>query len=147
MLTLYTPDGAIPLRVSDYYIKELASGLNELCFTISIWDDAFQLIQEESSIREESDGITACNYLVKAIDSGKNTANIKAQQTVIQQLDAIHRSLTHRKDFPTGNGWQIYAIETVSSPRFLGRENNNRFQWLYGSSLRVKINTKGINGL
>lgn len=69
------------------------------------------------------------------------------QQTVIQQLDAIHRSLTHRKDFPTGNGWQIYAIETVSSPRFLGRENNNRFQWLYGSSLRVKINTKGINGL
>ena len=79
MLTLYTPDGAIPLRVSDYYIKELASGLNELCFTISIWDDAFQLIQEESSIREESDGITACNYLVKAIDSGKSTANIKAQ--------------------------------------------------------------------
>lgn len=90
MLTLYTPDGAIPLRVSDYYIKELASGLNELCFTISIWDDAFQLIQEESSIREESDGITACNYLVKAIDSGKNTANIKAQI----DLDEWKESLT-----------------------------------------------------
>ena len=90
MLTLYTPDGAIPLRVSDYYIKELASGLNELCFTISIWDDAFQLIQEESSIREESDGITACNYLVKAIDSGKNTANIKAQI----DLDEWKQSLT-----------------------------------------------------
>lgn len=90
MLTLYTPGGAIPLRVSDYYIKELASGLNELCFTISIWDDAFQLIQEESSIREESDGITACNYLVKAIDSGKNTANIKAQI----DLDEWKQSLT-----------------------------------------------------
>lgn len=90
MLTLYTPDGAIPLRVSDYYIKELASGLNELCFTISIWDDAFQLIQEESSIREESDGITSCNYLVKAIDSGKNTANIKAQI----DLDEWKQSLT-----------------------------------------------------
>ena len=90
MLTLYTPSGAIPLRVSDYYIKELASGLNELCFTISIWDDAFQLIQEESSIREESDGITACNYLVKAIDSGKNTANIKAQI----DLDEWKQSLT-----------------------------------------------------
>lgn len=90
MLTLYTPDGAIPLRVSDYYIKELASGLNELCFTISIWDDVFQLIQEESSIREESDGITACNYLVKAIDSGKNTANIKAQI----DLDEWKESLT-----------------------------------------------------
>lgn len=90
MLTLYTPDGAIPLRVSDYYIKELANGLNELCFTISIWDDVFQLIQEESSIREESDVITACNYLVKAIDSGKNTANIKAQI----DLDEWKQSLT-----------------------------------------------------
>ena len=66
------------------------------------------------------------------------------QQTVIRQLNSIHESLTRRKDFPCGSKWQIYAIETVSSPRFLGRESNNRFQWLYGSSLRVKINTKGI---
>ena len=66
------------------------------------------------------------------------------QQTIIRQLDAIHASLTRRKDFPCGTGWQIYAIETVTSPRLLGRENNNRHQWLYGSSLLVKINTKGI---
>ena len=66
------------------------------------------------------------------------------QKTIIRQLDAIHDALTRRKDFPSGEGWQIYAIETVASPRFLGRESNNRFQWLYGSSLLVKINTKGI---
>ena len=66
------------------------------------------------------------------------------QKTIIRQLDAIHAALTRRKDFPSGEGWQIYAIETVASPRFLGRESNNRFQWLYGSSLLVKINTKGI---
>jgi hypothetical protein len=66
------------------------------------------------------------------------------QQTIIQQLDAIHRALTRRKDYPHGDSWQIYAIETVASPRFLGRENNGRFQWLYGSSLLVKFNTKGI---
>ena len=66
------------------------------------------------------------------------------QQTVIRQLDAIHASLTRRKDFPSGAGWQIYAIETVASPRLLGRESNNRYQWLYGSSMLVKINTKGI---
>lgn len=66
------------------------------------------------------------------------------QKTVIRQLDAIHAALTRRKDFPSGDGWQIYAIETVASPRFLGRENNSRFQWLYGSTLLVKINTKGI---
>ena len=66
------------------------------------------------------------------------------QQTIIQQLDTIHANLTRRKDFPSGNGWQIYSIETVASPRLIGRESNERFQWLYGSSLLVKINTKGI---
>ena len=70
------------------------------------------------------------------------------QQTAIRQLDTIHRVLTKRKDFPRGETWQIYAIETVASPRLLGREDgresSDRFQWLYGSSLLVKINTKGI---
>ena len=78
MLTLYTGAGAVPLQIDDYYVKELASGLNELCFSVSIWGDAYPLMQEESSIREESpDG--AANYLVKAIDGGKSSANIKCQ--------------------------------------------------------------------
>jgi hypothetical protein len=66
------------------------------------------------------------------------------QSVAIQQLDAIHRSLTHRKDFPTTGNWQIYAIETVASPRLIGREQNPQAQWLYGSSLLIKINTKGL---
>ena len=64
------------------------------------------------------------------------------QQTVIERLEAIHSVLTRRRDFPSGTGWQIYAIETVASPRLVGRENNS--MWLYASSLLVKINTKGI---
>ena len=78
MLTLITPSGGVPLRVDDYYIKELASGLDELCFSISIWDEQYQAIQEESSIYEQSDGKSAY-YLVKAIDGGVNTANVKCQ--------------------------------------------------------------------
>ena len=78
------------------------------------------------------------NERMTVVCNGKNGN----QQTVIQQLDAIHKSLTRRKDFPTGDGWQVYAIETVASPRLIGREANK--QWLYGSSLLVKINTKGI---
>lgn len=66
------------------------------------------------------------------------------QRAVIQQLDAIHKSLTRRKDFPTGDGWQIYAIETVASPRLIGRESNPRAEWIYGSSLLVKFNVGGI---
>jgi NADH-quinone oxidoreductase subunit E len=78
MLTLYTASGAMPLAVDDYYIKELASGLDELCFSISIWDPLYVAIQEESSIKEESaDG--SAFYLVKAIDGGGSTASIKCQ--------------------------------------------------------------------
>ena len=77
MLTLITNTGGIPLRCDDYYIKELASGLDELIFTISIWDEAYQLIQEEASIRENH-GDSAF-YLVKAIDGGAKTATVKCQ--------------------------------------------------------------------
>lgn len=80
MLTLITNTGGIPLRCDDYYIKELASGLDELIFTISIWDEAYQLIQEEASIRENhGDGSTTGFYLVKAIDGGAKTATVKCQ--------------------------------------------------------------------
>lgn len=78
------------------------------------------------------------NESMNVVCNGKNTD----QQAVINQLDTIHRVLTRRKDYPTGTGWQVYAIETVSSPRLLGREQNS--QWVYGSSLTVKFNVKGI---
>jgi hypothetical protein len=80
------------------------------------------------------------NERMNVLVNGKNGD----QKTVIQQLDAIHKSLTRRKDFPTGDGWQIYAIETLTSPRLLGREENVQAQWIYASSLLVKINVKGI---
>lgn len=78
------------------------------------------------------------NERMAIVCNGKNTD----QQTVIEQLDAIHHDLTRRKDFPAGEDWQVYAIETVASPRLLGREQHS--EWLYGSSLLVKIHMKGI---
>lgn len=78
MLILSTASGAVPLKPDDYYVRRLASGLDELIFSISIWDADYPLIQEESSIREESDD-TPINYLVKAIDGGKSTATVKCQ--------------------------------------------------------------------
>lgn len=89
MLTLYTASGAMPLAVDDYYIKELASGLDELCFSISIWDPLYVAIQEESSIKEESaDG--SAFYLVKAIDGGGSTANIKCQIDLDEWKTALY---------------------------------------------------------
>lgn len=79
------------------------------------------------------------NEEMMVVCNGKNTN----QLAVINWLDSIHAALTRRKDFPTGNTWQIFAIETTASPRLIGREANS--QWLYGSSLRVKFNVKGID--
>ena len=79
------------------------------------------------------------NEMMTVVCNGKNTE----QQTVISQLDAIHADLTRRKRFPSSDTWQIYAIETMASPRLIGQEQNS--QWLYGSSLHVKFNVKGIN--
>lgn len=78
MLTLFTGTNAVPLKADDYYIKRLWSGYDEIVFNMSIWDDDYTLLQEEASIREESDDGPR-NYLVKAIDGGGNTATIKAQ--------------------------------------------------------------------
>lgn len=66
------------------------------------------------------------------------------QQEVAEALNAIHEDLTRRKRYPQGELWQIYSIETIASPRLLGKEQNPRVAWLYGSSLLVKFNTKGI---
>lgn len=90
MLTLYTTPGVgVPLPVEDYYIKELASGLDELCFSISIWEQLYTSIQEESSIKEESaDG--SAFYLVKAIDGGGSTANIKCQIDLDEWKTALY---------------------------------------------------------
>lgn len=74
-----------------------------------------------------------------------------SQQEVSDWLNAIHDDLTRRKSFPQGlpdsDGsllWQIYSIETIASPRLIGKEANPRAAWIYGSTLLVKFNTKGI---
>ena len=92
------------------------------------------------------------------LDIGSNermtvSCNAKAysQQEASGWLNAIHDDLTRRKSFPQGlpdsNGsllWQIYSIETIASPRLIGKEANPRAAWIYGSTLLVKFNTKGI---
>lgn len=79
MLTLYKPDGtAVPLDINDYYIREIASGLDELVFSVSIWHPAYEWMQEEAQIDEASDD-GAGHYIIKAIDGGGKSATIKAQ--------------------------------------------------------------------
>lgn len=80
MLQAYIPD-ATPLSVDDYYIKELPTGIDELVFTLSIWDPAYRWIAEETLI-EDREEYGVAQYRVKAIDGGDNTAQIKALLTL-----------------------------------------------------------------
>lgn len=76
MLTLITSTSAKPLNVDDYYIRQLSSGMDEVKFSISIFDPIYQELQEETTIREESAGNQPCRYIIKAIDGGSTDANV-----------------------------------------------------------------------
>lgn len=69
--------------------------------------------------------------------NGKNSD----QNLVYETLNTIHTSLTMTKTYPSADNFQIYDIETVSSPSLIGRQEND--QWIYGSSLRIKFYMKG----
>jgi hypothetical protein len=73
MLTLLST-GEI-LRCDDYYLRELADGLDELIFQISIWDPAYPRIVEEARIRDRDAQV----YLVKQIDGGPDVAKVICQ--------------------------------------------------------------------
>ena len=63
----------------DYYVKEVASGYDELIFETSVRSPAAQIIMEEQPMIERSNAIRANRYLVKSIDHGKSTVTVKCQ--------------------------------------------------------------------
>jgi hypothetical protein len=103
MLTLYHNSQMIVLDTTEYYIRELASGMDELIFDLSIWDPAYAMMAEEENISAEN----GQRYLIKQIDAGAVTAKIVCQldldewratlsvgydsgsKTVAQQIDAV----------------------------------------------------------
>lgn len=61
------------------------------------------------------------------------------QEAVYEALCDIHAGLNSQLHVVLGQGWEIYGAETVASPHLLGREENDSNQYLYGSSVRLKI--------
>ena len=61
------------LQVDDFCIVEKTTGLDELVFNISIYDENYPYILEEAVVEYEQP------YIVKAIDGGANTAKVKCQ--------------------------------------------------------------------
>ena len=103
MLTLYHNSQEIVLDTTEYYVRELASGLDEIIFDMSIWDPNYALLTEEANIVDRG----GQRYLVKQIDAGAVMAKIVCQldlddwkaslavgydsgsKTVAQQISAV----------------------------------------------------------
>ena len=54
-------------------------------------------------------------------------------------MNQIHEELTMRRSYPSGNGWQIVDITTLTEPQIIAREDSN--QWMMASALLVKMET------
>lgn len=103
MLTLL--DNKEVLRCDNYYVRELANGLDELIFTISVWDSVYPYLVEEAQI-QEGDGQT---YLIKQIDGGADTAKVICQL----DLDEWNASL----NLAYGNGiTTVYNTVNTKKP-------------------------------
>lgn len=71
MLKLLSGSGEI-LRCDTYYIREKIDGLDEVIFTIDVWDPVYPELVEETPIRDRDKQ----TYLIKQIDQGEKTAKI-----------------------------------------------------------------------
>lgn len=60
-------------------------------------------------------------------------------EVLTDAMNLIHESLTMATDYPSGNGWEIVDIQTMTEPQVVAREDSN--QWVMASALYVKIET------
>lgn len=103
MLTLL--DNKEVLRCDDYYVRELANGLDELILSISVWDPVYPYLVEEAQI-QDSGGQT---YNIKQIDGGADMAKVICQL----DLDAWNASL----NLAYGNGiTTVYNTVNAKKP-------------------------------
>jgi len=104
MLTLYHGGQEHPIQNTEYYIRELATGLDEIVFDISIWDPIYQMLAEEDNIVDRG----GQRYLVKQIDGGAVTAK------VVCQLDLDEWRSTLSVGYDSGSKTVLQQIQAVA---------------------------------
>lgn len=75
MLTLYHNGEQYPLDNTEYYIRELANGLDEVIFSLPLHDPKYAMINEEDQIVDRDKQ----TYKVKQIDAGAHDVKIVCQ--------------------------------------------------------------------
>ena len=86
MLTISNNGEQIPLNYDDYYIQEIYGGKDAAGFTLPLDHPDYQYLFEETPLIDTE---TKQRYLIKAIDEGQTTVNIKAEL----DLDELSRDM------------------------------------------------------
>ena len=60
-------------------------------------------------------------------------------EVLTDTMNLIHENLTMARSYPSGSGWEIVDIQTMTEPQVVAREDSN--QWVMASALYVKIET------
>lgn len=150
MLTLNHNGAQYPIQNTEYYIRELASGLDEVIFEISIYDPIYAIMAEEDQIQDRKEQ----KYLVKQIDAGADMAKVVCQldidewkaslsvgydsgsKTCVQQITAV---------LPAG--WTVNDLAHIADSRTLKGDYTPydicvECTNVYGVYIRWNTNTK-----
>ena len=110
MLVLYHGGEEHPIDNTEYYIRELASGLDEIIFNISVWDPIYQLLAEEDNIVDRA----GQRYLIKQIDAGAVTAKVICQldldewrATMMVGYDSESKTVAEQVGAVKPTGWTV----------------------------------------
>lgn len=119
MLKLLSGSGEI-LRCDTYYIREKIDGLDEVIFTIDVWDPVYPELVEETPIRDRD----RQTYLIKQIDQGEKTAKIIGHLDLdawkAQLLVGYNNGTTTVKNTVAGilpSGWTLTDLSGVTIRR------------------------------
>lgn len=104
MLSLRHSGEDHPIQNTEYYIRELSTGLDEIIFDISVWDPIYQIMAEEDEIVDRA----GQRYLIKQIDGGAVTAKI------VCQLDLDEWRATLAVGYDSGSLTVRQQIEAVA---------------------------------
>lgn len=103
------------IQCDDYYVRQLANGLDEVIFNVSIYDPLYPYITEEAKVTD-IDGQT---YLVKQIDAGKNDAKVICQLDLNDWKSTMYvawgngiKNLITTMRMITPSGWTIVNRST-----------------------------------
>ena len=155
MLTVFDNGIGYPLAYDDYYVRQLASGLNEVIFNISIWDENYKYIKEEAKVLDRNDQ----EYLIKQVDAGDKTAKVVCQINIDDWKGEMHLAYTNNSA-TVGNtissvapsGWSVVDQSQKAMRRTIPENSEakdfNVTSWEIVQeccetySVRVQINTK-----